>query len=139
MSFGAKQMGKFPVMHSRNGGLTLIEVLIALTIVSIALTAIIKSVSENIRHTAYLQDKTVALYVGQEVMNEARVGIFKLPGRERMQARTNMLGEDWFWQADEIDTPNSRIKKLTVSVFAHEPSEDDSPLVSLTGYIYAKE
>lgn len=139
MLFGAKQMVTLPANFSRNTGLTLIEVLVALAIVSIALTAIIKSVSENIRSTSYLQNKTIALYVAQEVMNEVRLGVLKSPGSERLQAKTNMLGNDWYWQMDESITPNTHIKKLTVDVYADEYDKDASPLMSLIGYIYAAE
>ncbi len=56
-------------------GLTLIEVLIALAIVGIAMTAIIKATSQNIRSTAYLQNKLIAMWVGQQVSNEMLAGI----------------------------------------------------------------
>ena len=60
-------------------GLTLIEVLIALAIVSIAMTAIIKATSQNIRSTQYLEHKTLAAWVGEEVLNKARVELLRLP------------------------------------------------------------
>ena len=47
-------------MLNKNFGFTLIEVLIALTILSIALTAIIISTSQNIKDTFYLQNKNTA-------------------------------------------------------------------------------
>jgi general secretion pathway protein I len=60
-------------------GFTLIEVLIALAILSIALTAIIKATSQNIRDTAYIQHKMIAHYVALDVINAARAGLINLP------------------------------------------------------------
>lgn len=119
-------------------GMTLIEVLIALAIISIALTAVIKATTQNIRSTAYLQDKTMALWVGQEVLSEARTGVLRLPSApDRLKQKTEMLGRDWYWQAGEERTPNKNIKKILVSVFANEEEDDEaSPLITLESYVY---
>jgi general secretion pathway protein I len=125
-------------MLRRMTGLTLIEVLIALAIISIALTAAIKAASQNIRGTTYLQDKTIALWTGQEVMNEVRLGILKLPeDSDGESGSLNMLGRDWFWRAADEATANARIRKLRVRVYASEPQDEDTlPLIDLDGYRY---
>lgn len=119
-------------------GLTLIEVLIALAIIAIAMTAVIKATSQNIRGTSYLQDKTMAMWVGQQVMNEARVGLRKLPdSSDKLHDVTNMLGRDWYWQASQEETPNKRIRKISVNVYTHEADDEESaPIVSLESYVY---
>ena len=120
-------------------GLTLIEVMIALAIISIALTSIIKAASQNIRSTTYLEDKTIAMWVGAEVINEARVGVltFSDPGNTLKQT-SHMLGRDWYWQAIEEETPNKHIKKIEVSVFANKNDEanEAQSLVTLASYVY---
>ena len=119
-------------------GFTLIEVLIALAIVSIAMTAIIKAATQNIRGTNYLQDKTIALWVGQQVLNEARVGLLTLPENSNKQnEKTMMLGQDWYWQAVQEETPNSHIQKITVTVFKRE--DDTVPLINLESYLSHEE
>lgn len=134
-------MGELPVKHYlKQAGLTLIEVLIALAIAAIALTAVIKATSQNIRGTSYLQDKTIAMWVGQEVLAEARVGLLPVSDEVKVQA-TSMLGRDWYWRISKTDTPNKRIKKILVDVFSHDPTEDDNvtPLVTLESYVYREE
>lgn len=118
-------------------GLTLIEVLIALAIIAIALTAIIKAVGENIRGTSYLEDKTAALYVAQQVINEARVGLLPLQA-QTVTETTNMLGRDWYWQAEMHATGNAAIHKITVNVYKNQPENDDSPIITLEAYRYAE-
>ncbi len=116
-------------------GLTLIEVLIALAIIAIALTAIIKAVTENIRGTSYLEDKTAALYVAEQVANEAQVGLLKLQS-QTLTETTNMLGRDWYWQAEMQATANAAIQKISVSVYKNEPETAEAPIINLTTYRY---
>jgi general secretion pathway protein I len=124
----------------QSAGLTLIEVLIALAIVGIAMTAVIKATSQNIRGTNHLQTKTLALWVGQNVLNEARTGVLKLQsGDDSKQDKTDILGNIFYWHATQSDTPNKRIKKVTVDVFDHEANgEDESPVVQLETYLYGE-
>lgn len=126
------------LFKKKENGLTLIEVLIAVAIVGIALTAVIKATSQNIRATTYLQNKTIAMWVGKEVMNEARVGILKLPDPgNTLKKKKLMLGRDWYWHVSIETTPNQLINKINVLVYEHE-NEDEvgTPLISLESYIY---
>jgi general secretion pathway protein I len=119
-------------------GLTLIEVLVALAIISISLTAVIKAASQNIRGTGYLQNKSIALWVGQEVMGEVQLGLLKLTDdRDGESSTTTMLGQKWYWHASEESSANTRIKKINVRVYTREPADAEvSPLIDLDGYRY---
>ncbi len=119
-------------------GLTLIEVLVALAIIAIALTAVIKATAQNIRGTDYLQKKTIALWVAEQAMSEARVGLLKTSSDSRNDSHpTNMLGMDLYWHAIQTTTPSKRIKKITVNVYDKKDTGDnDSPIETLEGYIY---
>lgn len=116
---------------NKQNGFTLIEVLIALAIIAIALTAIIHTTSQNIRQTIYLQDKTIASWVAQNVMNEARAGLLTIPEDETLEQETTMLGQSWNWTAEVESTPNSKIKKITVDVFRGEQR-----LIEVSSYTY---
>ena len=118
-------------------GLTLIEVLIALAIMSIAMTAIIQSVSHNIRATDYLQTKTMAMWVGQQVLNEARAGLVSVPAPpDQLRQTTTLLQRDWYWQAEQMPTLNPRIQKIRVRVYQRPPEDHDAvSLVTLTTWL----
>lgn len=118
-----------------NNGFTLIEVLIALAILSIALTAIIQSTSQHIRDTAYLQNKMIATWVAKQVMSEIHLGVIKISETSNsLEQETEMLGRQWQWKARLTTTPNSHIKEVDVDVFS---KVGGGKLVSLMGYIYA--
>lgn len=118
-------------------GLTLIEVLIALAIISIAMTAVIKATSQNIRGTGHLQQKSEAMWVAQNVLNEVQAGVIDLPaGSDSLSQKTTLLGQEWYWQASRTATPNKRIAKIEVQVFTQAEHEQGVALVTLESYLY---
>jgi general secretion pathway protein I len=117
-----------------NRGFTLIEVLIALAILSIALTAIIKTTSQHIRDTTYLQNKITANWVGTQVMNEIRAGVLKVSdSSDGISQQTEMLGKTWIWKAKFISTPNPHIKEINVDVYQ---KPEKNRLINLVSYLY---
>lgn len=119
---------------NKTAGFTLIEVLVALAILSIALTAIIKATSQNIKNTLYLQEKTISAWVGTKIITETRLGIIKLPAPPDVtHKQTHMFNQVWPWQAHLSITPNRRIRKITVEVFA---PKNQRKLITLESYLY---
>jgi len=119
-------------------GFTLIEVLVALAIISIGLLAIIKTASQNIQNTAYLQDKMTAMWVGEQVINEARVGLYQsaFAIEQTVKRATIMLGKEWAWNLKQDTTPNPRINKISIQVFSKGQEENRPPLIYLETYVY---
>lgn len=129
------------IQHPHSLGFTLIEVLIALAIVSIAMTAIIKTTVQNIRASMHLQNKTQAMWIAKEVMNEVKLGLIVLPNDgEVLKKTTHMLNKDWYWHAVRQSTPNKRIHKIAIKVYAVENEDEDeeegTPLLVLENYQY---
>lgn len=127
-------------MKSQLQGLTLIEVLIALAIIGIALTAVIKASTQTIHSTTYLQDKMIATWLSEKILNDVRVGVLKLSNdEEKVTHKTDMLGQDWYWRIYSTETANSHIKKVAVNVYAshqEDPEEDANTIVNLETYVY---
>lgn len=61
--------------RSSNRGFTLLEVLVALTVLGVALAALVKTGSEHARNTSYLQERTLAHWTGQNVLAEYEAGM----------------------------------------------------------------
>lgn len=115
-------------------GFTLIEVLVALAILGIALTAIIKSTAQNIKDTHYLQQKVIATWIATSIMNEARAELIKLSTDETSE-EIEALQQTWIWKAHVEQTPHPKIQKIYVSIF-HK--NDEREMSRLTGYLYAQ-
>ena len=122
-------------MQKNDAGFTLIEVLIALAILCTALVTIIRATSQNIRDNFYLQTKTIANWVGTEVINEVRAGQLKLPEGDGMEKETTVLNRQWSWNGSIVATPNAHIKEIRVIVF-EEPTHHK--LAQLQSYMYVK-
>ena len=114
-------------------GLTLIEVLIALAIVAIALTAVIKATSQSLKGLNYLETKTIANWVAQQAMTEGRLGFLDMSKNE--MHTTKLLGRDWYWQIQNTETPNPSIQQLTVKIFS-EPDADSNTIITLESFVY---
>ncbi len=128
-------MVRFQVKRQSELGLTLIEVLIALAILSIALTAVIKSTSQHIKNTIYLQNRMIATWVGTYVINSIRIGVIKIPNApDQLSEENQTLGQNFTWEAMLDSTPNPRIKRISVDVY--NPL-DQHKLAHLESYLYA--
>ena len=121
--------------YRKNNGFTLIEVLVALVILSIALTAIVKATGQNIRNTHYLQNKNIAAWIATETLNEARAGVIELTdANAEYEQEKNVLGQAWKIKAYSKSTPNPHIQELHVEVYRQA---DDTRLAALMSYRYA--
>lgn len=119
---------------NKSAGFTLIEVLVALAIVSIALTAVIKVSSQNIKNTFYIQEKTIALWVASDIINEVRAGLIKVPEEpDMLEDKKDMLSQSWGYSVGLKNTPNSNIKKLDVDVYMPQKT---MKLVHFESYLY---
>lgn len=56
-------------------GFTLLEVLVALTVLAVALAALVKTGADHARNTAYLQERTLAHWAGQNLLTEFQTGM----------------------------------------------------------------
>lgn len=121
----------------RMAGFTLIEVLVALAIIAIAMTAAIKAASTDIMGISHLQEKTMAMWVGEQAMNEARVGLIDMTSSEGVHRETRLLNRNWYWVLTQETTPNPRIREYIVTVYASKLDEEqDQSSARLNSYVF---
>lgn len=120
-------------MMRNNHGFTLIEVLIALAILAIAMTAMIKATTQNIKDTHYIRQKMTAHWVATYVINEIRAGIIPLTDTHPLSETIPMLGQRWTWKAALTETPDNAIQQIFVTVSL---AETNINLAELTSYQY---
>ena len=119
--------------NARNtGGFTLIEVLVALAIVSIALLAALRAAGQGTNSVAALRARTLAGWVAENRLAEHRARGDWLPlGLQRGQETEGSIAFDW--REEVIATPNPAFRRLDVTVYA---APDKSYVLShFTGFV----
>ncbi len=112
-------------------GFTLLEVLIALAILAISLTAMIKASSENTVNTAYMRDKYLASIVAANKMNELQL-LQNWPGTGNSNGKTELGKYTWKWDIKIENTPDSRLRRVIIAISL---DEKDHTLYKLVGYL----
>lgn len=110
---------------------TLLEVLVALVIVAVALAALARAGSQALNTQAALEERTLALWVADNVLAEIRLQGASAPGRRQGQRR---MGErDWVWQALIQPAPGDDLMRVDVAVYAESLAA--TPILTHTGFL----
>lgn len=123
-------------------GFTLLEVLAALLVLGIALTAWQLRMAQNLDGAAYLRDKTVATWVALNQLELLRIaqrrGATQRTGE--LQGSATMAGATWYWvlAPQAAQSSDDAIVPVTVGVSAESlEAARNEPLVALTGVSHA--
>jgi general secretion pathway protein I len=85
------------VLRAKPSGFTLVEVLVALAILSIALGAVLAAMGQAIDVTTTLRDRTLALWVAQERAND-HLKKRSWPEVRTHEGTTEFAGREWQWR-----------------------------------------
>lgn len=116
----------------RNHGFTLLEVLVALAVVAIALSALLTSSGQTINAASGLRDRTVAQWVAENRLAEMRLEA-GWPDIGRTRGQVEMAGRDWFWTMRVEETQDEDLRRVEVEV-AHQ-REAENGVFTLLGFI----
>lgn len=117
-------------MNKSSKGFSLIEVLVAMVILSFALTAAIQSFITVANNTNSLRRHHIAYWVGSNYL--ATQVIDGSAGGSLTSSVTTMAGKDWFVDAKVVPTMLPQVEKILVQVF--DQSGDSDPIVVINGY-----
>jgi general secretion pathway protein I len=115
---------------SAHRGFTLIEVLAALVIVALGMIAAIQAVTQSARNGVYLRDKTLAHWIGMNVLTERRLQASP-PDVAESTGRVEFAGEQWQWSMQVTQTQVESLRRMDISVRrADAPEESSLAIVS---------
>ena len=118
----------------RLAGFTLLEVLVALTILAVALSAGFRAVSLATSGASDLRDRMLGEWVAQNRLAEHRaLGEFLNPGR--YEGNVQQGGRSFRWTEEVKPTPNALFRRIDVRVFAE--GDDNHSLATMTGFLVA--
>lgn len=103
----------------RSGGFTLIEVLVALAIVTIALAAALRAAATTADNDLALRERTLARWVGENALAQIRL-LTTLPPAGERSGESRQADRIFVWQATIETTPNPNFRRVHVKVRAIE-------------------
>ena len=115
----------------RNRGFTLIEVVIAMTIVAIAMVSLIEATGTYVKNTAFLRDKVIAHWVASNALNQLLLEQ-SYPDKGDQQGSETMAGKQWAWKGKVKETPNKAFRAVEVKV---SKGDAQSSLATLVTYV----
>ena len=107
------------------------EILVALAVLAIALTATARSLGAAIDTTAALRDRTLARWVAEDRLAELELRR-EWPDLDVKEGDADMGARAFHWRQETGVTPAARMRRVEVSVFL---KGDDSTLAKMTGFI----
>jgi general secretion pathway protein I len=115
-------------------GFTLVEVLVALTIVALGLTALMVAVSGTARTSGYLRDKTIAQWIALNRLTQVRLMVNKL-GDNQDAGQIDFAGRRWHYDTRYFDTQFKSMKRVEVRVYAGDAKTKSNPIAQSTGFM----
>lgn len=95
----------------------------ALAVIALALSALVKMGSMNADNAAYLRDKTIGQWVALNRITELQLSSTWSPLGQTNGA-VEMAGREWFWRSETKATPDESTRRYEIRVFAAEQDED---------------
>jgi len=114
-------------------GFTLIEVLVALAIVSIGMIAVFKVIGDTANNVAYLRDRSIAAWIADNRLTELRLS-GELPSVDETEGELEYAKQRWHWVQKVATTPVAGLRRVDVSV-RREADAEGTSLVSMAGFI----
>lgn len=114
------------------GGFTLIEVLIAVTILAIAMGAVISGIARYADNAASLREKTVAIWVAHNRLSEIDLEP-GWPALGTSDGDVEMAGVEWRWFVTVSETPDPDVRRVEIRVQAQGRETDAAALSSFIG------
>lgn len=118
-------------LPGRNSGFTLIEVMVALVIVSLALAGVAASMGQMIDTANTMRDRTFASWIAQNTIAEMRLA-GAMPEVGESSGDVDYANTTWTWTANVSETGVENLMKVEVIV---SYAGFDDPVRQVTGFI----
>jgi general secretion pathway protein I len=113
-------------------GFTLLEVLVAMAIISLGLIGVFSSLNQMLSATSLLRDKTLATWIATDRITEMRVN-GEYPDAGEHDDVIEMAGAEWLYTIKVSKIPDMSMRRLDVTVgFADDP---DNTVATVIGFL----
>lgn len=118
--------------EARQRGFTLVEILVALAIVAVALSAGMRALAQATDGSTLLKQRTLALWIAQNRLALMQLAV-PAPAIAIDQGVADEAGSRFAWRQTITATPNPAFRKIEIVVV--DPSTPEYALSSLVGYL----
>ena len=101
-----------------------------MTIVAIAMVALVEAMGSYVKNTAFLRDKVIAHWVASNVLNELLLKE-SFPSNGEKEGDESMAGQKWAWKVKVKEAEDKEFREVKVKVFKGEAKNSLSTLVSI--------
>ena len=123
-------------MNKKHKGFTLLEVLVALAVFSVAAIALMRVSESQLRLSQTLEEKTFAHWIALNMLTEMQTGQ-DWPSVGEQIGKVAMVNREWKVKVKTQTTPMSRVRRIDISVgIAPKDFTDEmQDLTFITGFI----
>jgi len=114
-------------------GFTLLEVLVALAILAITLSALISASGSYARNASYLKEKTLAQWIAENKAVEYQLNN-TFPRAGSREGDVNYALQEWRWRVKVTNTDDRRLRRLDIDVIL-EDGDFKQPRASLVAFV----
>lgn len=122
------------MLNRKRRGFTLIEVLIALVILAIALTAIIKVITDAVKNTNHLKTSMAAHWVAENTLAKLQVGLIKLSDAP-IAGNSFMFQHHYWWQVKPVKQGKANPVYQQVKVLVRYNQHAENVSATLSGFV----
>lgn len=124
-----KLNNRFSILASKSG-FTLIEVLLALSVIAISLTALLKTSAQNITNTNRIKDKTISHWVAMQGVAMVQLGLVQPSPLQEITQLTTLFGQRWYWRLSATPTDIKSVFKITIKTSKKQAGPFTDPLIA---------
>jgi general secretion pathway protein I len=121
-----KTINKF---HS---GFTLIEVMLAMAIFSIAGIALLSAADNNMKNLSHLENKILASWIASNQLVAANLEQ-TWPPKNNKKGSIEMAGREWFWLQKVVKTQDKDMRSVVIEIRNEEDKK--LPITSIMTYV----
>jgi general secretion pathway protein I len=123
------------MIRARARGFTLIEVMVALAIVAVALSAGMRALAQSADGATSLKARTLASWVAENRLARTQLAD-PLPGIGTTDGSDVQAGVPFAWRQSVSATPNPAFRR--VEIIVHDAGQPNYVLARLVGYVGAR-
>lgn len=118
--------------HSRTDGFTLVEVLVALAVISAVLGALVHSAGSTASNAGRLRDRTIAEWVAANKLAEMQL-LATFPAVGSKTGSEEVFGTKWYWKTLVQKVEDDDLRRVDIEV--RKTEDAGNSVFTLAGFV----